>query len=261
MGLSLASNDRKARIGHDPRNTAWANDTSRFGHQYMLRQGWKPGRGLGSSVEGITTHVKVKTRPEGKGLGFSGGQDLPTGLDDFQRLLGRLNGEEEKVDNQLLERKRRQVGLHLNFVPGGVLEGTIEQFISDKAKKSESESKSKSKSKSKEKDDSSSSRKRSKVSKDSNSERKKRLKTKEDKKEKRSKKEEEKLKKAENKKEKETKKEKEVTPQESSDASQNDVEEGRKEEGRGIQATRRKYIAMKRRATADPQSLKEILMR
>lgn len=249
MGLSLASNERKTRIGFDPRNTAWANDTSRFGHQYMLRQGWKPGRGLGSSVEGRTTHVKVKSRPDGKGLGGSDGPDMPTGLDDFQRLLGRLNGTEEKVENQLSERKRKQVGLYLNFVPGGVLEGTIERFTAKRARDLNESKENLSKPK------------KSKISKKSNIEEKE--KTKAEKKVKRSKKKEEKKSKKEE--GRERKKEKAKDSEEPKKQSGGEVRQKKADKGgdesRGIQATRRRYIAMKRRATADPQSLKEILMR
>ena len=41
--MGLAGTKVKQRFGNDPRNTNWSNDTSRFGHQYLSKMGWKQG--------------------------------------------------------------------------------------------------------------------------------------------------------------------------------------------------------------------------
>jgi len=226
MGLSLAQSSRKTRVQADPRNTQWANDTERFGHQQMLRMGWKPGRGLGSSVEGMRDHVKVKVKTDSKGLGHNQGQqDLPTGLDVFQRILGKLNGNEEEIEQQI--QKKQQSGLYLQFVPGGVLEGTVKDKKQMKQDRKNAEKEKK------------------KVERAAEKARRALKKAKKDEKAKES--EEPKIE------AKELGEPKEEAPSKSTE-SQNAPQ------ARGIRATRNRYIAMKKKATADSQSLKEILM-
>lgn len=119
--MGLAGTKVKQRFGLDPRNTAWSNNTERFGHQYLEKMGWTPGKGLGLVNHATTTHVKVSIKMDNAGLGaklakktkkdeFDSGECA--GLDVFQRILGRLNGKEEQVNNEL-ERKRID-----NFVNG-----------------------------------------------------------------------------------------------------------------------------------------------
>lgn len=140
MGLSLASNSRKPKIGSDPRNTLWANDTGRFGHQQMVRMGWQPGKGLGASVEGAKEHFKVRIKSDAKGLGHQKGQiDQPTGLDVFQRILGKLNGNEQEVEQQIERKERLTSGLYMHFVPGGVLGGTVKSKMHPKQARKQAE--------------------------------------------------------------------------------------------------------------------------
>ena len=131
MGLAAART--KQRFGLDPRNTAWSNNTSRFGHQYLEKLGWKPGSGLGMMSDATTTHIKVSIKDDNLGLGaklkkkdkqdeFDSGEC--TGLDVFQRLLGRLNGNEETISKELDRQKTENIingkwGIH--FVKGEVL--------------------------------------------------------------------------------------------------------------------------------------------
>ena len=134
MGLAAART--KQRFGLDPRNTAWSNNTSRFGHQYLEKLGWKPGSGLGMMSDATTTHIKVSIKDDNLGLGaklkkkdkqdeFDSGEC--TGLDVFQRLLGRLNGNEETISKELDRQKTENIingkwGIH--FVKGEVLSST-----------------------------------------------------------------------------------------------------------------------------------------
>ncbi|KAM9901735.1 hypothetical protein OXX79_004363, partial [Metschnikowia pulcherrima] len=112
--MGLAGVKVKQRFGLDPRNTSWSNNTERFGHQYLEKLGWNPGKGLGLVEHATTSHVKVSIKTDNAGLGsklakktkkdeFDSGECA--GLDVFQRILGRLNGKEEQVSSEL-DRKR-----------------------------------------------------------------------------------------------------------------------------------------------------------
>ncbi|CAR21774.1 telomerase inhibitor [Lachancea thermotolerans CBS 6340] len=134
--MGLAATKNKQKLGLDPRNTAWSNDTSRFGHKHLEKMGWRPGSGLGMMPNATTTHVKVSIKDDNLGLGaklrkkdkadeFDSGECA--GLDAFQRLLGRLNGKEDSVSNELDIQKKQNIingkwGIH--FVKGDVLAST-----------------------------------------------------------------------------------------------------------------------------------------
>lgn len=136
--MGLAATRVKQRFGNDPRNTNWSNDTSRFGHQQLQRFGWKPGMGLGMSpMNSHTSHIKVHLKDDNVGLGakisknkkredeFDNGECA--GLDVFQRILGRLNGKETKINQELeIQRKQKIIdgkwGIH--FVKADILAST-----------------------------------------------------------------------------------------------------------------------------------------
>lgn len=135
--MGLAGTRTKQRFGLDPRNTAWSNDTGRFGHTMLEKFGWKPGMGLGMMPsESNKTHIKVSIKEDNVGLGakikrkertdeFDNGECA--GLDVFQRILGRLNGKEQKITNELEKQRVEKVfngrwGVH--FVKGEVLAST-----------------------------------------------------------------------------------------------------------------------------------------
>lgn len=240
MGLSLAQSSRKNRVGADPRNTEWANDTSRFGHQQLLNMGWKPGRGLGYSFEGAKEHVKVQHKTDSKGLGYEIGKaDQPTGLDVFQKILGKLNGNSEEVEKKQ-QQQQSLSGLYMHFVPGGVLEGTV---------KSKEEQKQEAKDKTK----------KEKKRKDSDKQKKKAEKAVEKAAEK-AKREAKKEAKADKKSKKESNKDSEITSEPIDSGKEKETSKEPRAQARGIRATRNRYIAMKRQATSDSKSLKEILM-
>ena len=141
LGQFALTNSRRAKISHDPNNTAWTRSESRFGKKLLLSQGWTPGSSLGAGNPSSTnnpdsiSHVRVTVKDDNRGLGARNGffdEDRPTtGLDGLQDLLGRLNGK----DNQLLQveqRKRADSTLAIyaerrwgfeNFVSGGFLVG------------------------------------------------------------------------------------------------------------------------------------------
>ena len=134
--MGLAGTKVKQRFGLDPRNTNWSNDTSRFGHQYLERMGWKPGKGLGLVEHATTSHVKVSIKDDNLGLGSKLAKKQKTdefdsgecsGLDVFQRILGRLNGKEDQI-NKEIERKRKDNIINgkwgIQFIKGEVLQST-----------------------------------------------------------------------------------------------------------------------------------------
>lgn len=134
MGLAEVKNRQK--FGLDPRNTTWSNNTDRFGHQYLAKMGWAPGKGLGLVDHATVSHVKVLFKQDNQGLGaklskktkkdeFDSGECA--GLDVFQRILGRLNGKGDKVGDELDRQMKERVlngkwGMH--FVKGEVLRST-----------------------------------------------------------------------------------------------------------------------------------------
>ncbi|ESW97585.1 hypothetical protein KL918_002959 [Ogataea parapolymorpha] len=135
--MGLGAPRTKQRFGLDPRNTNWSNDLSRFGHRHLQKYGWKPGQGLGLTNNATTSHIKVVIKQDNTGLGaslarksakkdeFDSGEC--TGLDVFQRLLGRLNGKEAEVNEQMDELQRNRIingRWGINFVRGDVLKST-----------------------------------------------------------------------------------------------------------------------------------------
>lgn len=134
--MGLSENKSKQRFGLDPRNTNWSNDTSRFGHRYLQRMGWKPGSGLGLVSHATTSNIKVAVKDNNNGIGakLTKGRsktgvdgDETSGLDSFQRILGKLNGREDKISKEL-DRQRKDRIVHgrwgIHFVKGEVLRST-----------------------------------------------------------------------------------------------------------------------------------------
>ncbi|KAH0829220.1 hypothetical protein J3R83DRAFT_2784 [Lanmaoa asiatica] len=111
--MGLAGRKQKQRIPADPRNLSWADgepspiiititltfprstDASRFGHSYLSKFGWDASQGLGSSGNGMKTHLKVQQKLDLMGIGAQHQRD-PNGIawkqnKEFEALLKRLN--------------------------------------------------------------------------------------------------------------------------------------------------------------------------
>jgi Pin2-interacting protein X1 len=104
------------RIGHDPRNLTWSNDTNRFSYKHMTALGWTDKSGLGgSNLSGDPNHIAVvrkldnggigtaRARKEGEELSAGAGQ-AGRGLEDVLKRLSQASGstgEEPKVDGQV----------------------------------------------------------------------------------------------------------------------------------------------------------------
>lgn len=53
---------------HDPQNTKWAKDQSRFGMKMLQKMGWKDGAGLGAKEQGATVFLKVEKKEDLSGM-------------------------------------------------------------------------------------------------------------------------------------------------------------------------------------------------
>jgi len=90
----LAESRSRQKWSHDPRNTNWANDKSKFGYTMLSKMGWSEGKGLGANLTGATSHIKVNKRGSNAGIGLkkSHEDDWIGHQDDFNALLSSLNG-------------------------------------------------------------------------------------------------------------------------------------------------------------------------
>jgi len=137
----LTPSSRRRKIGNDPNNTTWANDTEAYGHRMLMSQGWTPGGFLGVTdaahaahyTAANSSHIRVLLKEDTLGLGAQRGkaEGQNFGLIGFNDLLGRLNGKDEAVIQQE-QQKRIEIGNKLyahqrwggtRFVSGGFLVG------------------------------------------------------------------------------------------------------------------------------------------
>ncbi|CDK25471.1 unnamed protein product [Kuraishia capsulata CBS 1993] len=259
--MGLAATRVKQRFGFDPRNTNWSNDTSRFGHKQLEKFGWKTGDGLGLVAHATTTHVKVTLKDDTLGLGArlakkeKGIESDSTGLDDFQRLLGKLNGREDEISKEL-ERKSKDRIINgrwgISFVKGEVLRSTWDKenrtLINGKPIPTESEINDK-----KRRRDEDKSERKSKKEKKEKKREKKEKKDKSEKKEKKEKKERKEKKEKKEKKVKSDEKEKKEISLKVKESAPSQVISTRL-------AARQRYIRQKRAAVMDEKALNEIFM-
>ncbi|XP_014661951.1 PREDICTED: PIN2/TERF1-interacting telomerase inhibitor 1-like [Priapulus caudatus] len=89
----LAEKRIKTRYSRDPRNTAWANDTNKFGERMLKQMGWSRGKGLGANEDGNTEHVKLDMKDDNRGVGCTNIHDdnWIAHQDDFNAILTQLN--------------------------------------------------------------------------------------------------------------------------------------------------------------------------
>jgi len=118
--MGLAGPKKRAKLSHDPNNTAWSRNTESFGHKILASQGWTPGDTLGAKgaahadhyTAGSNSHIRVMLKDNQLGLGAKlGGNSAETfGLSLFSGILGRLNG---KTDVQVEREQRAQKDVEL----------------------------------------------------------------------------------------------------------------------------------------------------
>lgn len=143
----LTEHVRRAKISHDPNNTAWSRSSTTYGQKILQSHGWKPGSFLGArdttrSVSPIIPslrQIKTVVKDNNLGLGARGGANCVngqrTGLVEYQEILGRLNGHSglqlgrqgkcglDRMKNVHLESR---IGV-VRFVSGGFLGGTRQE--------------------------------------------------------------------------------------------------------------------------------------
>ncbi|KAL8871989.1 MAG: hypothetical protein Q9174_002304 [Haloplaca sp. 1 TL-2023] len=148
MGLSAPR--KRAKLSHDPNNTAWTRSSSNFGQKVLLSQGWTPGTVLGASSASYATgpanlsHVKAVSRSDNIGLGATKRlqtDDPTTGLGGLEHLLCRLNGKSQqelqteqknREDTSRIMYADRRWGFG-NFVIAGFLVGDKIQSTGDES--------------------------------------------------------------------------------------------------------------------------------
>lgn len=121
----------------------------------MASQGWTPGTLLGASdaphaefhTAANASYIRVVLKDDNLGIGAKRGSGLSegecTGLDVFQSLLGRLNGNEEEVERERKSREDLKRAIYterkwgsIRFVKGGLLIGDkIQKLIEDEAER------------------------------------------------------------------------------------------------------------------------------
>ena len=121
-------------------------DASRFGLSYLSKFGWDASKGLGSSGDGIKTHLKVQQKLDMMGIGAQHQRD-PNGIawrqnKDFEALLKRLNegakrGNGAEDDDAEGEVSVRETEMDSAFVRAQEekVEGKLEDKSSVKVKK------------------------------------------------------------------------------------------------------------------------------
>ncbi|KAF2842957.1 hypothetical protein M501DRAFT_1005663 [Patellaria atrata CBS 101060] len=146
--MGLAGPKNRSKLSHDPNNTTWSRSTARFGHKILTRHGWTPGDYLGAKdanhsshyTAANASHIRVVLRDDNLGIGAKRGRETADnfGLNQFQGLLGRLNGKSDaELKKEEGTRRDKELALYqgqrwgfTNFVSGGFLVGDKIERIS-----------------------------------------------------------------------------------------------------------------------------------
>lgn len=100
----LAEQRSRQKWSDDPRNTRWATDKSKFGYQMLTKMGWEEGSGLGQTLQGTTSHIKIRKKKNAHGIGMktSHDDDWIAHQDSFNALLSQLNsGDASGADKKI----------------------------------------------------------------------------------------------------------------------------------------------------------------
>lgn len=81
-----------------------------FAHKELCKRGWKDGKGLGKSEDGIATALKCKIKLDQGGLGHDPGEQFTYNWWDhvFKKALDRVNVEENEGEVQVVSSKSQQ---------------------------------------------------------------------------------------------------------------------------------------------------------
>ena len=101
----------------DTLNKQWKNDKSGFGFRMLQKMGWSEDKGLGKNETGMVSHLKVKAREQGLGLGVegidvAGNKGWAETTSSFNAVLDILkssyNGNEKEKKKDKKEKKRKK---------------------------------------------------------------------------------------------------------------------------------------------------------
>jgi len=83
----------KEKVGVDPQNLTWRNDSEGFGYRMLSMMGWSEGKGLGANENGTTEFVRAKKRSDNLGLGadVNTSNNWLANTTAFDGILSRLN--------------------------------------------------------------------------------------------------------------------------------------------------------------------------
>ena len=141
--LRVTNPNRRLKLSHDPNNVAWSRSATKYGQKILQLHGWTPGSLLGASGAAYSdlhstasaSHIKIALKDDNLRLGARQGaahnNSEPTGLDEFQDLLRRLNGTDpSNLQNDRIQRSNLRNSAYINqrwgnprFVSGGFLVG------------------------------------------------------------------------------------------------------------------------------------------
>ncbi|KAK4687672.1 Pin2-interacting protein X1, partial [Tremellales sp. Uapishka_1] len=90
--MGLSERKQKQKIGNDPRNLGWSNDSSRFSYKHMTNLGWTDKSGIGGSdLSGNPNHIAVARKLDNSGIGVGRarkeGEELSSGAGQAGRGL------------------------------------------------------------------------------------------------------------------------------------------------------------------------------
>ncbi|KAH9897528.1 hypothetical protein F4778DRAFT_238349 [Xylariomycetidae sp. FL2044] len=155
--MGLAGPKTRRKLDHDPNNTKWSRNEKTFGQKILRAHGWEPGKFLGAQgsshselhTAASSAPIKINLKDDNLGLGAKPRQkqsDVCTGLNGFQDLLGRLNGEsEESIAKKQQTRSNFKTTLYverkygpMRFISGGLLVGDQMSELLKKEVKKES---------------------------------------------------------------------------------------------------------------------------
>lgn len=75
----------------DTLNSHWKKNKSSFGYRMLQKMGWSEEKGLGKDGSGMTSHLKMKKRDVGLGLGMEGVVDDTVGSKAWSSTVTSFN--------------------------------------------------------------------------------------------------------------------------------------------------------------------------
>ncbi|KAK5671059.1 Golgi transport complex subunit 3 [Batrachochytrium dendrobatidis] len=102
LTMGLAEPRTKQRIGVDPQNKQWKDDSNKLCLKMMEKMGWSEGKGLGRNEDGRTDNIKVVVKSNNHGIGTEkrSSDNWLENSSAFDALLSSLGSTNETTDQQ-----------------------------------------------------------------------------------------------------------------------------------------------------------------